>query len=39
PGSQLMVAGGALVILPAILGYNAFAYWVFRGKVGTAGSN
>ncbi|WP_175836222.1 cytochrome d ubiquinol oxidase subunit II [Burkholderia anthina] len=39
PGSQLMVAGGALVILPVILGYNAFAYWVFRGKVGASGSN
>jgi len=34
PGSQLLVAVGALVILPVILGYNAFAYWVFRGKVG-----
>ncbi|WP_052319367.1 cytochrome d ubiquinol oxidase subunit II [Burkholderia sp. A9] len=37
PGSQLMVAAGALVILPVILGYNAFAYWVFRGKVDAPG--
>ena len=24
---------GALVLLPMILGYTAYAYWVFRGKV------
>ncbi len=24
---------GALVLLPLILGYTAYAYWVFRGKV------
>ncbi|RQU02043.1 cytochrome d ubiquinol oxidase subunit II [Burkholderia cenocepacia] len=36
PGSQLMVAVGALVLLPLVLGYNAFAYWVFRGKVGSS---
>lgn len=35
-GSQLMVAVGALVMLPVVLGYNAFAYWVFRGKVGSS---
>jgi cytochrome d ubiquinol oxidase subunit II len=23
---------GAVVLLPLILGYTAFAYWVFRGK-------
>ena len=28
---------GALVILPVILGYTAWAYWVFRGKVGAHG--
>ncbi len=28
-----MVAVGALVMLPVVLAYNAFAYWVFRGKV------
>ena len=28
---------GAVVIIPVILGYTAWAYWVFRGKVGTQG--
>ncbi|WP_434666753.1 cytochrome d ubiquinol oxidase subunit II [Paraburkholderia sp. A3BS-1L] len=36
-GSQLIVAVGALVLLPVVLGYNAFAWWVFRGKVDAAG--
>src|SRR3569623_809159 len=27
---------GARVLLPMILGYTAYAYWVFRGKVGDA---
>ena len=31
--SQLFVLVGALIILPIILVYTAFAYWVFRGKV------
>ena len=26
-----------LVLLPLILAYTAWAYWVFRGKVGTSG--
>ena len=26
---------GVSVALPLILGYTAWAYWVFRGKVGT----
>ena len=25
---------GAVVLLPMILSYTAYAYWVFRGKVG-----
>jgi cytochrome d ubiquinol oxidase subunit II len=25
---------GALLIIPVILMYTAFSYWVFRGKVG-----
>jgi cytochrome d ubiquinol oxidase subunit II len=25
---------GAVVLLPMILAYTAYAYWVFRGKVG-----
>jgi cytochrome d ubiquinol oxidase subunit II len=28
---------GAAVIFPIILGYTAWAYWVFRGKAGTHG--
>jgi cytochrome d ubiquinol oxidase subunit II len=31
--SQLFMLVGALVLLPLILGYTAYAYWVFRGKL------
>jgi cytochrome d ubiquinol oxidase subunit II len=24
---------GAVILLPLILGYTAYAYWIFRGKV------
>jgi cytochrome d ubiquinol oxidase subunit II len=24
---------GAVILLPIILGYTGYAYWVFRGKV------
>ncbi len=33
PASQLFLLVGALVLIPIILGYTGFAYWVFRGKV------
>ncbi len=34
PDSSLAFAlVGALILLPIILGYTAYAYWVFRGKV------
>ena len=33
---EFMIVGVAL-ILPLILGYTGWAYWVFRGKVGTDG--
>jgi cytochrome d ubiquinol oxidase subunit II len=33
PGSQLFMLVGTLVLLPLILGYTAFLYWIFRGKV------
>ena len=33
---EFMIVGVAL-ILPLILGYTAWAYWVFRGKVGSDG--
>jgi cytochrome d ubiquinol oxidase subunit II len=28
---------GAIVLIPLILAYTAYSYWVFRGKVNTAG--
>ena len=28
---------GALVLVPMILAYTAYAYWVFRGKVDPSG--
>ncbi len=31
--SQLFLLVGAVVLLPTILAYTAFAYWMFRGKV------
>lgn len=33
PSSQLFMLVGVLVLLPIILGYTAFVYWTFRGKV------
>jgi cytochrome d ubiquinol oxidase subunit II len=33
PASQSFMLVGTLVLLPIILGYVAFVYWVFRGKV------
>jgi cytochrome d ubiquinol oxidase subunit II len=35
--SQLFMLVGAAVIVPLILVYTAWAYWVFRGKVGSQG--
>jgi cytochrome d ubiquinol oxidase subunit II len=35
--SQAFMLVGALVLIPLILGYTAFSYWVFRGKVGEEG--
>jgi cytochrome d ubiquinol oxidase subunit II len=34
--SQLFMLFGVAVLIPLILGYTAWAYWVFRGKVNTA---
>lgn len=34
--SQLFMIVGAGALLPVILGYTAYAYWVFRGKVDPA---
>ena len=32
PESLIIIFVGACVVLPVIVGYSAFAYWVFRGK-------
>jgi cytochrome bd ubiquinol oxidase subunit II len=31
--SQLFMLVGVAILIPLILGYTAWAYWVFRGKV------
>lgn len=33
PSSQLFVMVGAFIMIPAVLGYTAYSYSVFRGKV------
>jgi len=33
PRSQAFLMVGTLFLLPLILGYTAWSYWVFRGKV------
>lgn len=35
--SQVFMLVGVVLILPLILAYTAWSYWVFRGKVGTEG--
>jgi cytochrome d ubiquinol oxidase subunit II len=35
--SQIFMLVGAAVLVPVILAYTAWAYWVFRGKVGEHG--
>lgn len=32
-GSLIFMLVGALVLLPVILGYTGYTYWIFRGKV------
>lgn len=32
PGSLIFILIGVVIVLPMILGYTFFAYWVFRGK-------
>jgi cytochrome bd ubiquinol oxidase subunit II len=34
--SMSFLLAGAAVLIPMILGYTAYSYWVFRGKVDTA---
>ncbi len=33
PNAQALLLVGAVIFLPVILGYTAYVYWVFRGKV------
>ncbi len=33
PESQLFLLIGVLFVIPIVLGYTAWSYWVFRGKV------
>jgi cytochrome d ubiquinol oxidase subunit II len=33
PRSQAFLVIGTLFLLPIILGYTVWSYWVFRGKV------
>ena len=35
--SQIFMLVGVAIMLPIIIGYTAYAYWVFRGKVGHDG--
>jgi cytochrome d ubiquinol oxidase subunit II len=35
--SQLFMLVGAALLIPMILAYTAWSYWVFRGKVGEGG--
>jgi cytochrome d ubiquinol oxidase subunit II len=37
PSSQRFMLVGTVVVLPMILGYTAWSYWVFRGKVSADG--
>jgi cytochrome d ubiquinol oxidase subunit II len=34
PSSQAFLLVGAVFLVPTILAYNAYSYWIFRGKVG-----
>ena len=33
PATQVFMLMGTLVLLPIILGYMIFVYWIFRGKL------
>jgi cytochrome bd ubiquinol oxidase subunit II len=34
PASQIFMLLGTLLLLPIVIGYIVFIYWLFRGKVG-----
>jgi cytochrome d ubiquinol oxidase subunit II len=31
-GSLMIILVGTAIVLPVLIGYTAFAYWIFRGK-------
>jgi cytochrome d ubiquinol oxidase subunit II len=33
PVSQLFLLVGTLLLIPVILSYTAYSYWIFRGKI------
>lgn len=33
PSAQMFVLVGAVIVVPVVLAYTAYTYWVFRGKV------
>ena len=33
PNAQALLLVGAVIMLPIILAYTAYVYWIFRGKV------
>jgi cytochrome d ubiquinol oxidase subunit II len=33
PNALALILGGVVILLPAILSYTVFVYWLFRGKV------
>ena len=37
PATQAFVGVGTAVVVPIVLGYLGFAFWVFRGKTRTGG--
>jgi cytochrome d ubiquinol oxidase subunit II len=37
PESQAFLLVGAVVLIPLILAYTGYAYWIFRGKVKLGG--
>jgi cytochrome d ubiquinol oxidase subunit II len=38
PASQTFMLAGTLVLLPLILAYTGYVYWLFRGKIGPGDS-
>lgn len=33
PSSQIFILIGVAIMLPVVLGYTAYTYWIFRGKI------